>query len=70
MKKEIRIKGMHCAHCAARVEKALGGENVTCTVSLEKATAVVDGDDRMLADDRLRGSIEDLGFDVESITVL
>lgn len=45
MKKTLKVNGMSCMHCVARVEKALAAvEGVTdVTVSLEKGEAVVGG---------------------------
>ena len=43
MKKTVYIEGMMCAHCEARVKKALEGVSgvASATVSHEKGTAVV-----------------------------
>ena len=55
MQKIIRIDGMSCGHCSARVEK-----------DLKAGTAVVESE--ALPDDAaLRAAIEDLGFDCLSI---
>lgn len=63
--KKIEISGMHCMHCVAAVEKALkdlGLQQVR--VSLEGNYAEVED---TVADDKLKGAIEDLGFDVVGI---
>ncbi len=39
----IKIEGMHCAHCAAAVEKALGGIGLNADVDPEKGEAVAEG---------------------------
>ena len=67
MQKIIRIDGMSCGHCSARVEKAhsaLG--DVKVSVDLKAGTAAVESE--ALPDDAaLRAAIEDLGFDCLSI---
>ena len=68
MKKVIEIKGMTCAHCQARVEKALGAvEGVKAEVDLKKGRAVVEvsgaADDAALAD-----AITQAGYEVVSVT--
>ena len=65
MKKTIKIEGMHCSHCSARVEKALAALGLAVTVDLAAKCAVVEGKDT--ADDVLRDAVEDLGFEVVSI---
>ena len=63
MRKEITISGMHCAHCSARVEKALNAiEGVKATVNLEKGTATVISD-REIDSNVLKETVERLGFD-------
>lgn len=65
MKKTIKISGMHCSHCVARIEKALTGLGCKPSVDLKKGIAIIDKDD--IADADLKNAIEDLGFDVVSI---
>jgi copper chaperone CopZ len=69
MKKIITIEGMHCPHCSSNVEKALKGiEGVTsAVVDLAAKTAAVEADDSV-ADDALIAAIDDLGFEVKSIS--
>lgn len=59
----LTIKGMMCAHCQARVEKALkavaGVESVT--VDLKGGSAVVDGSASVEA---LRKAVVDAGYEV------
>lgn len=64
--KTINIEGMHCSHCTARVEKALKALGLEVTVDLGGGYATVDGVN-MPADDLLRETVEDLGFDVTLI---
>lgn len=65
MKKTIKIEGMHCSHCSARVEKALAALGLTAKVDLAAKCAIVEGKD--VADNELRDAVEDLGFEVVSI---
>lgn len=64
--KTIKIEGMHCSHCTARVENALKALGLTVSVNLESGTATVDGAN-IPEDAILRETVEDLGFDVISI---
>ncbi|MDE7262153.1 MAG: heavy metal translocating P-type ATPase [Oscillospiraceae bacterium] len=63
--KTMTIKGMMCAHCSGRVEKALndlpGG---TATVNLEAGTAAVQGD---VSDEALTKAVTDAGYEVVAI---
>lgn len=67
MKKIIKIEGMSCGNCVARVQKKLASLGVNAQVDLEKGTATVtcnnDIEDKILAT-----AITDLGFDVTQIT--
>ena len=68
MTKTMKIEGMMCGHCEARVKKALEAlEGVTeAEVSHEKGTAVVtmSGD---VADDVLKKAVEDQDYKVVEI---
>jgi len=65
MKKVIKIEGMHCSHCSARVEKALAEMGITVSVNLAEKYAEVEGES--LDNAALRDAIEDLGFEVVDI---
>jgi Cu+-exporting ATPase len=69
MKKIITVEGMHCAHCQASVEKALGAlEGVkSAKVDLEKKTATVtlSAD---VADEVLKKAVADAGFEPQGVT--
>lgn len=67
MKKIIKIEGMHCPHCSARVTKAFEADGLTCQVDLQAGTAEVSGDPAKLEDAILRDTVEALGFDVTEI---
>ena len=67
MQKVIKIQGMHCGHCSARVEKAFAADGIACHIDLAAGIATVSGDEAKLTDDALRDTVEALGFDVVEI---
>ena len=67
MKKLIKIEGMHCPHCSARIVRVLEADGIACEVDLAAKTAIVSGDEAKLADAALRDTVEALGFDVVEI---
>ena len=65
--KTMTIKGMMCAHCSGRVEKALNDlPGVTATVNLEAGTASVQGD---VTNEVLTKAVTDAGYEVVSIGI-
>ena len=68
MKKTMKIEGMMCPHCSGRVKKCLEAlEQVeSAEVSHESGTAVVTLKAE-LADDVLKKTVEDAGYDVLGI---
>lgn len=68
MKKEIKIDGMHCEHCVARVDSALSALNGVdkVKVNLKKGIAKIDCDGAV-ADDAIKTAIADIGFTVTAI---
>nr|WP_122012895.1 heavy metal translocating P-type ATPase [Maliibacterium massiliense] len=65
MTKTVIIDGMMCAHCAGRVEQALGAlEGITAKVDLEAKCATVTGD---ASDEALRKAVTDAGYTVVEI---
>lgn len=65
MQKILKIEGMSCSHCSARVESALNAiEGVSATVELKKKRALVQTD---VADDVLIKAVEDAGYKVVGI---
>ena len=70
MKKLIKIEGMHCSHCSARVIKAFVADGITCDIDLAAGTATVSGDEAKLNDAALRDNVEALGFDVIDIKAI
>ena len=67
MTKLIKIDGMHCPHCSARVTTAFTADGIDCKVDLAAGTATVSGDEAKLSDAALRDTVEALGFDVVEI---
>ena len=68
MTKTMKIEGMMCPHCSGRVKKcleALDGVS-SATVSHENGTAVVTST-APIADDVLKKTVEDAGYDVVGI---
>lgn len=68
MEKTLEIEGMMCAHCQARVEKALKEvEGVTeVTVNLEAKNAVVSAAESV-SEDVLTKAVADAGYEVKSV---
>jgi len=68
MKKTIRIEGMHCGHCSARVQKSLAAlDGVISAVADHAAgTATVESNVE-IADSVLKNAVEETGFDVIGI---
>ncbi|MCR4691994.1 MAG: cation transporter [Lachnospiraceae bacterium] len=65
--KRIRIEGMVCDNCAARVQNALNAiEGVSAKVRRSRGEAVVKAD-REIDADLLTGVISDLGYKVIDI---
>ena len=64
----IKISGMHCQNCVNSVTRALNSlDGVSAKVSLRDNSAEVSFD-RSVEEDRLRRAVEDVGFEVLSIT--
>lgn len=64
MTKTLKIEGMSCAHCVARVEKALNAiKGVKAKVDLSKKTATVTSADE-ISDAVLEAAVEDAGYTV------
>ena len=68
MKKLVSIEGMCCAHCAARVEKALSAVSgvISADVKLKKNLAVIRSRDEV-SDDEIKRVVEDAGYKVTAI---
>lgn len=65
-KTEIKISGMSCAHCVARVEKSLkdvdGVKEVK--VDLETGKATVKYDPKKVEPSKLEDAVKEAGYDV------
>lgn len=68
MRKLVKIKGMTCGHCSARVEKMLKGlEGVTdAVVDLEGENAIINLS-APVSDELIKEAIDDAGYDVIDI---
>ena len=67
MKKIMKINGMMCGHCSARVEKVLNEiEGVSAEVDLENKQAIIVCDDN-ISDKALKDAVTDAGYEVISI---
>lgn len=67
MKKKIEIDGMSCNHCVMRVESALKENGIN---NAEVKVGTVTADFGGMSDAEIKDTIESLGFDVTSISVL
>lgn len=67
MNKVMTVEGMMCAHCKARVEKALNAiDGVQCEVDLEKKAANLTLS-KPVSDEVLTAAVTDAGYDVVGI---
>jgi copper ion binding protein len=67
MKKTIKIEGMSCSHCQARIERALNSiDGVVAKVDLKKGQATVRLD-AVVSDVDLTRAIEEAGYTVTAI---
>ncbi|NLM50411.1 MAG: heavy-metal-associated domain-containing protein [Clostridiaceae bacterium] len=67
MKKVLKIEGMTCGHCKARVEKALNEiPGVSAKVNLAKKEAVLKIDEG-ISDQRLIDAVQEAGYKVLSV---
>lgn len=65
--KRLRIDGMHCKNCQARVENAINRlDGAACVVDLRKGIATVECA-REVSDEQLRQAVEKLGYTVVEI---
>jgi len=65
--KTLTVEGMSCAHCSARVEKALNAiDGVEASVSLEEKSAKVKLTGAV-SDETLKKAVEDAGYEVTGI---
>ena len=63
----IKIEGMMCKHCQARVQKALDAiSGVSAVVDLSSGTATVTAPETVTKE-MLKKAVEDAGYEVTSI---
>lgn len=64
---ELRIEGMHCTGCSARLQKVLSNlEGVSnAEVSFEKGMANIEFNKEIITLDEIKNAIVDSGFEVE-----
>ncbi len=68
MRKIIKIKGMTCGHCSARVEKMLMNvDGITdAVVDLAGENAIIKAENEV-ADEAIREAVDDAGYEVIDI---
>lgn len=64
---ELRIEGMHCTGCSARLQKVLSNlDGVSnAEVSFEKGMANIEFNKEIVTLDEIKNAIVDSGFEVE-----
>jgi len=67
MEKTLKIKGMSCGHCSARVEKALNNiEGVEAKVDLESNSASLKLS-KVVSDEVIKKAVDDIGYEVVEV---
>lgn len=66
MKLIINVDGMHCQNCANRIQKVLSAYDENVCVDLDKKEVVITTDEEK---DKIKESIEDLGFTVTDMRI-
>ncbi|MBQ4513948.1 MAG: heavy-metal-associated domain-containing protein [Anaerolineaceae bacterium] len=68
----IRIRGMFCIHCEARIKKSLSGLDgiKSVSVSYRQSKAVVTFDPMVTSIDKMKKMIEDEGYEVLQLSIL
>ena len=64
---EVRIEGMHCTGCSARLQKVLSNLDgiSNAEVSFEKGMANIEFNKEIITLDEIKNAIVDCGFEVE-----
>ena len=60
----LKVEGMKCEHCSARVKDALKSHKVKATISLENKEVVVNFDEKKISLNQIKEIIEKVGFKV------
>ncbi|MDO4732595.1 MAG: heavy-metal-associated domain-containing protein [Bacillota bacterium] len=61
----LKVPDMHCGKCVERISKALQGEGLDFTVTLEEHSVEIRGD--QAAVEKAIAAMDDCGFSVEPI---
>lgn len=70
IKKIMKIEGMTCGHCQARVEKALNSlDGISARVDLKKKQALVELESNDVSDKALMDTVREAGYEPLSIEV-
>ncbi len=63
----LKIKGMSCAHCSARVEKVLNAiDGVVARVDLENNSATLKLS-KNISDEALKTAVDNIGYEVVEV---
>ena len=67
MGKSYKVQGMHCASCAARLEKVIAKLDgvKSCSVNFATETLSVDFDNNVLKEEDIIGAVEKAGFSIK-----
>ncbi len=65
MKKTVKIEGMSCGHCTARVQNALEELGMKTDVSLENGAATIEAE--AIDDTAVCAAIDEAGYEVTGI---
>lgn len=61
----LKVEGMMCSHCAARIEKALGNLGISPEIDVENKTVSLDSGN--VSVDEIVTAISDIGYDAKVI---
>ena len=67
MKKIINVEGMSCAHCSARVEKALAAVAGVTSAQVDLEAKIASVTCEGVSDEQLKAAVEDAGYEVAGI---
>ena len=65
----LKIEGMTCGHCVARVTQALKATNGSRVEQVQVGTAVVSFDPALTSEENLTRAVEDQGYTVTGATL-
>ncbi|HEY5589981.1 MAG TPA: cation transporter [Paludibacter sp.] len=67
LEKTLKIKGMSCGHCSARVEKVLNNiDGVEAKVDLESNSATLKLSHEV-SDESIKKAVDDIGYEVVEV---